>query len=61
MQTYYEYEWDAFYCYPNSHVLINKLNIMDAEQLQTAEREIHRFAWHSFYLPHRMDRWITRT
>lgn len=40
MQTYYEYEWDAFYCYPNSHVLINKLNIMDAEQLQTAEREI---------------------
>lgn len=40
MQTYYEYEWDAFYCYPNSQVLRNKLNITQAEQLHTAGREI---------------------
>lgn len=27
---YYEYEQDSYYCYPNSFVLKNKLNIMDA-------------------------------
>jgi len=26
----YEYEWDLEYCYPNSSVLKNKLNITDA-------------------------------
>lgn len=36
----YEYEWDSFYCYPKSNVLKNKLNIKDAEELRTAEREI---------------------
>ena len=36
----YSYEWDQEYCYPNSNVLINKLNIQDADALHTAEREI---------------------
>lgn len=36
----YEYEWDKYYCYPNSNVLINKLNITDADELLKAEREI---------------------
>lgn len=36
----YSYEWDQEYCYPNSNVLINKLNIQDADSLRTAEREI---------------------
>lgn len=36
----YSYEWDREYCYPNSNVLINKLNIQDAESLHMAEREI---------------------
>lgn len=36
----YSYEWDREYCYPNSGVLINKLNIQDAGALHTAEREI---------------------
>lgn len=36
----YEYEWDPEYCYPNSNVLKNKLNILDAEDLATAEREV---------------------
>ena len=36
----YSYEWDREYCYPNSDVLINKLNIMDAGALSVAEREI---------------------
>jgi len=36
----YEYEWDIKYCYPDSSVLKNKLNILDAEALATAEREI---------------------
>ena len=36
----YDYEWDSEYCYPNSNVLINKLNIQDAEALSVAEREI---------------------
>ncbi len=36
----YSYEWDREYCYPNSNVLMNKLNIQDADALHTAEREI---------------------
>ena len=36
----YAYEWDQEYCYPNSNVLINKLNIQNADALHTAEREI---------------------
>ena len=36
----YEYEWDNKYCYPNSSVLKNKLNITDAKALAVAEREI---------------------
>lgn len=36
----YSYEWDQEYCYPNSNVLINKLNIQDADALHIAEREI---------------------
>lgn len=36
----YEYRWDQRYCYPNSSVLINKLNIKSADGLAEAEREI---------------------
>ncbi len=36
----YDYEWDANYCYPESKVLKNKLNIKDAGALLVAEREI---------------------
>lgn len=36
----YQYEWDKEYCYPNSTVLINKLNIQDSAALSNAEREI---------------------
>lgn len=36
----YEYEWDKEYCYPNSNVLINKLNIKSQDELVVAEREI---------------------
>lgn len=36
----YAYEWDRECCYPNSNVLINKLNIQDGQTLHTAEREI---------------------
>ncbi|MBQ7801517.1 MAG: Fic family protein [Oscillospiraceae bacterium] len=36
----YDYEWDVEYCYPDSNVLINKLNIREAEALAVAEREI---------------------
>ena len=36
----YSYQWDREYCYPDSNVLINKLNIQDADALRTAEREI---------------------
>lgn len=35
----YSYEWDSKYCYPNSNVLKNKLNIMTGEKLELAERE----------------------
>ncbi len=41
MKNYsYDYEWDSEYCYPNSNVLINKLNIKDSDDLSVAEREI---------------------
>ena len=41
MKNYtYDYEWDIKYCYPDSNVLINKLNITDAQALAIAEREI---------------------
>lgn len=40
MQYDYEYEWDKEYCYPNSNVLINKLNIKTHDELVAAEREI---------------------
>jgi cell filamentation protein len=33
-------EWDVKYCYPNSHVLRNKLSVTDADVLCVAEREI---------------------
>lgn len=36
----YSYTWDREYCYPESQVLINKLNIHDEAALRTAEREI---------------------
>lgn len=36
----YEYEYDSYYCYLNSYVLKNKLNIENAEELVKAEREI---------------------
>lgn len=36
----YDYEWDREYCYPNSNVLRNKLNIHSADALSAAEREI---------------------
>lgn len=36
----YDYEWDEKYCYPNSFVLKNKLNILDPNALNDAEREI---------------------
>lgn len=36
----YDYEWDRAYCYPDSNVLRNQLNIRAAEDLAAAEREI---------------------
>lgn len=36
----YQFEWDTEYCYPDSKVLINKLNIQDAAVLSAAEREL---------------------
>lgn len=39
-EYYYEYEQDNYYCYPNSFVLKNKLNIQNADELKSAEREI---------------------
>jgi cell filamentation protein len=39
-QNNYEYEWDSSYCYPNSSILRNKLNIHDSEKLSEAERKL---------------------
>ena len=36
----YDYEQDNYYCYPDSNVLKNKLNIQDVDALKTAEEEI---------------------
>jgi cell filamentation protein len=36
----YEYELDSKYCYPNSFVLINKLDLRDANELSEAERRV---------------------
>ena len=36
----YDYEYDDRYCYKQSNVLINKLNIKDSYELSIAEREI---------------------
>lgn len=36
----YDYEYDDRYCYKQSNVLINKLNIKDSYELSVAEREI---------------------
>lgn len=36
----YSYEWDIRYCYENTNVLRNKLNITDSDALRMAEREI---------------------
>lgn len=35
----YTYSWDSEYCYPNSDILNNKLNIKDKNKLNIAERE----------------------
>jgi len=40
MDYLYEYELDAYYCYPGTNVLKNKLNIHDSTILTEAEREI---------------------
>lgn len=32
--------FDKTYCYPNTHILKNKLNIQDADELRKAEREL---------------------
>ena len=37
---YYEFEQDSIYCYPDSFVLKNKLNITDGDLLEEAERNI---------------------
>lgn len=37
---YYEFEQDSIYCYPDSFVLKNKLNITDGVLLEEAERNI---------------------
>jgi cell filamentation protein len=36
----YEFDWDNKYCYPNSYILKNKLNITDPKLLMEAERKI---------------------
>lgn len=39
-QYYYEYEQDSIYCYPDSFILKNKLNIREQSVLEDAERNI---------------------
>lgn len=39
-QYYYEYEQDSIYCYPDSFILKNKLNIRERSVLEDAERNI---------------------
>jgi cell filamentation protein len=38
--SYYEYKGDNYYCYPNSFILKNKLNIKSETLLEEAERQI---------------------
>jgi cell filamentation protein len=45
---YYEFEYDKQYCYPNSSVLRNKLNLSDENELMIAEREITSLTAYSF-------------
>ena len=41
MEQYnYEYEHDSIYCYPDSFILKNKLNISEQIVLEDAERNI---------------------
>lgn len=41
MEQYdYEFEQDSSYCYPDSFILKNKLNIRDQSVLEEAERNI---------------------
>jgi cell filamentation protein len=35
-----EYEGESFYCYPDTNVLMNKLDIRDNEELQRVERDL---------------------
>ena len=37
---YFQCEYDEQYCYPNSSVLKNKLNITQQDKLDEAERQI---------------------
>lgn len=37
---YYEFEQDSIYCYPDSFILKNKLNIREQDVLEEAERNI---------------------
>ena len=39
----YSYSGSENYCYPNTDVLINKLNIRNDEELSIAERDITTF------------------
>jgi len=36
----YSYEYDEFYCYPNTNTLRNKLGITDDSVLEEAERKL---------------------
>ncbi len=42
MDEYYRYEYEdnGQYCYPHTHILKNKLNIMDKDELFKAEQEL---------------------
>jgi len=37
---YYEYEDAGEYCYPGTHVLVNRLDIRDASELHDVERNL---------------------
>lgn len=39
MQKSIQTGFDKVYCYPNTHVLKNKLNIHDTKRLQEVERK----------------------
>ena len=48
MQDKYGAEYDQVYCYPNSNVLRNRLNIHDQETLNSAEVEFSQFRLKEF-------------